>query len=347
MTRRRASLLIVQSLIGLGLLAVWALAVDLSEVGRTLAQARWPIVIAAAMISVCSSFVRAARWRLILSPVARVPLREIWLITLVSSLVNFVIPVRSGELARAVLLKQRSRAPMSASLPTVAIDRSFDLLAVLLLGALGAAIGIRLDTRLTAVLVLGFVLMLGFATMVILTIASGDKAARLAGRLIPARLGTPLRERLLGVVDGVIAGFTAIGRRPADIFRLLILSLAAALLDAAMFYCLFFSLGAILPPSVVITGYAIYVLTFIIPGAPGYVGSAEAFGSLVFGSLGVAPALAASTIVLGHALNALFLAITGGLSIWLLGLKPSETVRSLSGARIDEPGLETESVIGP
>jgi len=347
LTRRRASLLIVQSLIGLGLLAVWALAVDLSDVWQTLAQARWPIVIAAAMISVCSSFVRAARWRLILRPVARVPLWEIWLITLVSSLVNFVIPVRSGELARAVLLKQRRRVPMSASLPTVAIDRSFDLLAVLLLGALGAAIGIRLDPRLTMVLALGGVLMLVFAALVIVAIASGDWAVRLAERLFPPQLGVALRERSLGVLKGVIAGFTAIGRRPADIFRLLMLSLAASLLDAAMFYCLFFSLGAILPPSVVITGYAVYVLTFIIPGAPGYIGSAEAFGSLVFGSLGVAPALAASTIVLGHALNALFLAITGGLSIWLLGLKPSETVRSLSSAKIEEPGLETENVIGP
>jgi len=162
LTRRRASLLIVQSLIGLGLLAVWALAVDLSDVWQTLAQARWPIVIAAAMISVCSSFVRAARWRLILRPVARVPLWEIWLITLVSSLVNFVIPVRSGELARAVLLKQRRRVPMSASLPTVAIDRSFDLLAVLLLGALGAAIGIRLDPRRTVVFTCGPEIMMRF-----------------------------------------------------------------------------------------------------------------------------------------------------------------------------------------
>ena len=54
----------------------------------------------------------------------------------------------------------------------------------------------------------------------------------------------------------------------------------------------------------------------------------EAFGSLVFSALGVGRELAASTVVLYHALNAVTLGIVGGLAMWALGLRPSTAVRS-------------------
>lgn len=330
MTSRRKGLLIAQTLLGLGLLGAWLWAVDLAEVGRTLGQARWGLVLLAGGLSVSSSAVRSVRWRTVLRPVARVPLLDLWLISMASSLVNFVIPIRSGEVARGLLLKQRHKVSIAASLPTVAVDRSFDLLAVLVLGASGAVLGIRLDARLSAVLLAGGALMLAFAAFVGLAIWSRQRALALAERLLPKQLGARLRQRLLGVLESLMAGFTAIGRRPADLAPLLGLSLGAALIDAAMFYCLFVSLGALLPPSVVLTGYALFVVTFLIPGAPGFVGSYEAFGSLVFGGLGVRAELAASAVVLGHALNALMLGITGGAAMWALGLRPAAAVRAFA-----------------
>jgi uncharacterized membrane protein YbhN (UPF0104 family) len=90
---------------------------------------------------------------------------------------------------------------------------------------------------------------------------------------------------------------------------------------------LFQSLGANVPYAIVITGYALFALTFLVPGAPGYIGSMEAFGSLVFSALGVGVELAASAVVLFHALNALMLGVVGGLSMWVLGLRPISAVR--------------------
>jgi uncharacterized protein (TIRG00374 family) len=321
-------LLILQSLLGVGLLAAWAWAVDLRAVGRTLSSAMWQFVALVIILSFASTLVRAVRWRLILRPVARVSLHEIWFISLASSLINFVIPLRTGEVARSLLLKQRHQVPISVGLSTVAVDRSLDLMAVLLEGVLGALIGIHLDSRMTAVLILGSGLLLGFAAAVLVALVSGERAIARLERLMPRFLGDRLRERVVGISRGLVAGFAAIGRRPSDILAVLLLSLISALIDAAGFYFLFVSLGTIVAPAVVMTGYALYVLTFLIPGAPGYVGSAEAFGSLVFGSLGVGSALAASTIVLAHALNAVVLAVGGGISIWGLGLRPGEAVRS-------------------
>jgi uncharacterized protein (TIRG00374 family) len=325
---RRTGLLIIQSLLGLGLLAAWAWAVDLREVGRTLSQARWTLIFLAAALTLCSTVVRAVRWRIVLRSVALVPLVDLWLISVASSLVNFVIPVRSGEVARGLLLKQRHKVSIAASLPTVAVDRSFDLLAVLMLVAAGALIGVHLEGRLSALLLAGGIVLIAFAVFLVMAIWARSHLMKIAGRLMPRFLGASLRERLLGILEGLITGFTTIGRRPQDLASLLGLSIVAALIDASMFYCLFVGTGALLPLPVVVTGYSLFVVTFLVPGAPGYVGSYEAFGSLIFSALGVATDLAASTVLLSHALNVVMVAITGGVAMGALGLRPAQAVRS-------------------
>lgn len=325
---RRAGWIAAQTLLGLGLLVGWALIVDLREVGRQLAGARVPVVVAAALVSLVTPFLRAARWRLVLRPLARVPLVDLWLISLASSLVGFVVPIRSGELARGLFLKQRRGVSIAASLPTVAVDRSLDMLAVVLLGAAGALTGLTLEGPLRTVLFAGLGIFLAFAAFVALAIASRQRFMTLAERLLPRRLGESLRRGLLGLLERFLAGFASLSRRPIDLVPLLLLSLAAAVIDAGVFYLVFASLGARLPFMVVLTGYALFVVTFIVPGAPGYVGSMEAFGSLIFGTLGAGQALAASMIVLFHALNTLVLGISGAAAMWALGFSPAAALRS-------------------
>jgi uncharacterized protein (TIRG00374 family) len=336
-------LLILQSLLGLALLAAWAWAVDLREVGRTLSQARWILILLAAAIGLSGSLVRSVRWRMVLRPLTLVPLLDLWLISMASSLVNFVIPVRSGEVARGLLLKQRHTVSFAASLPTVAVDRSFDLLAVLMLVAVGALLGVRLEGELSAVLVVGGIVLLAFALFVILAIWARSSLMSVAERLMPRFLGPSLRQRLLGILEGLITGFTTIGRRPKDLVSLLGLSMAAALIDASMFYCLFVSLGAVLPPAIVFTGYSLFVVTFLVPGAPGYVGSFEAFGSLIFSALGAGQTLAASVVVLFHALNALILGLSGSAAMWALGFSPAAALRSSATASEPDQARPVES----
>jgi hypothetical protein len=325
---RRAGLLIAQTLLGLALLVAWLYLVDLGEVGRTLSQARWHLVLLAAVIGLSSGVLRAQRWRIVLRPIAHVPLIDLWLINMASSLVNFIIPLRTGEIARSLLLKQRHRVSIAASLPTIAVDRSFDLVAILILGTVGALSGITVGGRLAAVLLAAGVLFLAFVLFVILAILSGERLLAFFVRLLPSRLSSHVRERILGLLEKFLAGFTAVGRRPKALAPMLAISILSAVLDGTLYYFLFASLGSIQPPAIVLTGYSLFTLTFLVPGGPGYIGSMEAFGSLVFSALGVGRELAASTVVLFHALNAVMLGIIGGLAMWTLGLRPSTAVRS-------------------
>ena len=321
-----------QTLLGLALLGAWLWFVDLSAVGLVLSQANWVLVLVAAGFGFASTLIRVARWRLVLRPVARVPLLDLWLISLASSLVNFILPIRSGEVAKSLFLKQRHNISIAASLPTVAVDRSFDMLAVLTIGAVGILTGLRIQTSLTVVFVIGAGLFFGFATFVILAIFWQERLMRVAEWAVPRFIGKNLRNRLLGILSGILKGFTTIGRQPRSLMALITMSYIAALLDAGLFFLLFLSVGNPVPPIVALTGYAIFAITFLVPGGPGYIGSMEAFGSLVFGgALGVPQAAAASVVLIFHALNALILGIFGGVAFWALGIRPTLSFGSAEG----------------
>ena len=341
--RRREWIIAGQTLLGVALLVAWMRVVDLSVVAETIRQARWLHVLAAAGLGLLSTVVRSQRWRIILRPIATVPRLDVWLISQASGLINFVVPIRSGEIARSLFLKQRDSVPISASLPTVVVDRSFDLLALLVIGAIGVLSGLRLQGSLSIILAMAAGLFVGFGTFVVLAIFWQERLMRVAEWAVPRFAGENLRNRLLGILKGIMIGFTAIGRQPRSLIPIIGLTFIAALLDAGVFYLLFVSVGNPVPPMVALTGYALFALTFIVPGAPGYIGSMEAFGSLVFGgALGIPQAASASVVLIFHALSALILGIFGGIAIWALGVRPSLAFRSTADEMDDiKPAVST------
>jgi uncharacterized protein (TIRG00374 family) len=328
MTVRRAGLLIAQTLLGAILLAAWLWVVDLEAIGRILGQARWPLGVLAAAFWIGSGAIRALRWRTVLRPIAWVPFLDLWLISLAANLVNFVVPLRTGEVARSLFLRQRHRVPFAASLPTVAVDRAFDLAAVLALGAAGALLGVRLDGRLSLVILAGGVLLLGFVAFVGLTIRGRPGLLTVLAHILPRRLGDSLRGRIVETGEAFLRGFSAAAQRPRDLALMVLLSLVAVIVDATGLYLLFLSLGSPATFTVIVTGFALLTLTYLIPGAPGYIGSTEAFGSLIFTSLGIETELAASAALLNHALTSVAIVSLGGIALWTLGLRPASTLRS-------------------
>ena len=138
--RRRIALLLLQSFLGLGLLIARVRLVDLSSVAGRLAAMQWPFVVVALGLGLLAYLARTARWRLLLRPIARLPLGDIIPIVFASTLINFLLPLRTGELARSLLLKQRRGVTVAGSLATVAVDRAFDLAIVLALAAVGAVL---------------------------------------------------------------------------------------------------------------------------------------------------------------------------------------------------------------
>ncbi len=83
---------------------------------------------------VMATFVlRVLRWRLILKGAADIEFPQAYHPLIIGFMVNCLLPGRLGEIARPVLLRQRSRVPVATGLATVVAERMFDIVFLLVL----------------------------------------------------------------------------------------------------------------------------------------------------------------------------------------------------------------------
>src|ERR671923_2326770 len=95
--------------------------------------------------------VRAMRWRCLLKP-CEVSIPRAAAIYQVATFLNWLLPVRGGELAKSLLLRRSNGIPVSRSLATVSMDKAMDLLPAVALIVVLPFTGLRLSGSLWALL---------------------------------------------------------------------------------------------------------------------------------------------------------------------------------------------------
>ena len=130
------------------------------------------------------------------------------------------------------------------------------------------------------------------------------------------------------VTSFILDSFSILDRHPKDLALMVIITVLAYIADALVWYFTFLSLGASLPFLKMYLGQMLSALTYLIPAAPGYVGSAEASGLLILsGIFNIDPNLASAMIVLFHISAAIFILIFGLISIFSLKINLGEILK--------------------
>ncbi|MDX2194280.1 MAG: lysylphosphatidylglycerol synthase transmembrane domain-containing protein [Gemmatimonadales bacterium] len=263
------------------LLLWWSLrGVDLGAVRARIGEAR-PLPLAAAVLLATLMFpLRALRWRLLLdAPGPRpLPFGPAWHATAVGFMANNLLPLRAGEVARALVVSRLAGPPVATALASLAVERLLDGLTLVLcfgLGLVAARLpagssvgGVPLD-RLTSG---AGALALGALVAGLVVARMPDAFARLVRRLVPA---PALAERLVALATAVQAGLGAL-RTPGRLALAGAASLAVwgagilSFLVAARAFGIPLDLaGAAVLQGIVAIGVAV-------PSSPGYVGAFEA-----------------------------------------------------------------------
>ena len=126
-------------LVGLGVagLSFWLLVrdVDWAGVQEAIGSAEYGWVIAAGLVIVATMFTRGRRWQALLwqSPVG---FRPVVTALLVGQVVNMALPMRSGDVVRAVWIGPEQRTGPVKALGSIAVEKVWDLLALLVCGVL-------------------------------------------------------------------------------------------------------------------------------------------------------------------------------------------------------------------
>jgi uncharacterized protein (TIRG00374 family) len=319
-------------LIGVGLLFLVSRFIDLQQTLLLLqTHLATPQGIALALLAgiayLTGHSLRGVRWKLFLNPIGRVStLRAIELYQ-VAIFLNFLLPIRAGEAAKSLALKRIANIPISKSLPTVAMDKSLDLVPALVIMALVPFLGMRMDLQLW--LVLGLVSGILLCLIIFLALAAWKRPRAIALLqkclgVLPRAIGVRIEGFATGFVDALLAGAS----RPAVFVPALLLTGLAVLCDGLFAMLAFWTVGFPISFGTALFGYAVYNLFYILPTPPGQVGSNEAVGLLVFGGLLHLPGNNVTAMyVFSHPWAALMMTAVGLACLAALGLTISSATR--------------------
>lgn len=276
------------------------------EIWHLLGQARLPLLVLAVGLLAADYLVRCLRWWLIMRQSdARASFRDCAMVLLAGFGLNNVLPLRAGDVLRAAAFTAHLRASVSYLAGTLVLERALDLFSLLAVCMLVTLIsratfplaGMRLLVALTGLALT--------ALMVALLLAERVQALTL--RLIAVTVRAPHRKaRLERLTASLLRVFTACS--PAAGARLVLLSLVAWGLEAALFVSVSQALGLRLPLEVPLLAFVAANFCTLIPSAPGYLGTFHAAAISVLVAASVPRNSAAAFALLAHA--ALWLPVT-------------------------------------
>ena len=243
-------------------------------------------------------FVRIVRWWVMLRALEPdVRLAACVRPFLISLAINNTMPLRAGDVARAVAFRKALRSPVMRVVGSLVIERVLDLFVLLTLFFVGLlALGHDAIPRafvMTAV-ALGIATLAGLLVLVVAPGRLGAIVERIASS--PSAAARPWMPRAREAAQHLFATFALI-QSPARALGLLGLSLLAWLLEGAMYACVAWSLHANASPIAPWFAAATGTLATLIPSSPGYVGTFDYFAMLGMTAFGT-PRVAATAFAM-------------------------------------------------
>ena len=279
-----------------------------------------PLFILVVVVSVLASLVtRAARWQVFFLPDLKVPFPPLLETLSISYMASTFLPLRAGELVRAVFLGQRASISVPRVVGTILIEKLFDFLAVGVLIVLFVPRAPQLpDAVRAAALSVAGVIVIGFGSVMMLAVFR-EPSLRVIGIFesllpAPARRWLPLQRAARQFAEGTdslryprlwgpLLGWTAVTW---------ILSLASVA-------------GGIAALGVSPTAEQVLLVSILtsagqaVPSSPGYVGVYHLASKTALTTLGVDPTTAVAIALVTHAFSYGSLVIAGLVALWTGG----------------------------
>lgn len=291
----------------------WAMrGVEWALVWPALRAADWALLALVFVLTpVINVGVRAVRWRILLSPVVRLPVSSCASATAVGLMANNVLPARIGEFVRAYALAKREQIPTATAFGSLFLERMFDGFALVgILYALRWVVDLPPWANTTAVV--GFWIFVGFAAFQAVLVAWPRKVIGAAQWVRRRIFGGRFEEAIEGALATFVEGLQLL-KRPSLIAISALLGFAQWALVALLFLVgmAAFGLarqagfeGALFTTSITAFGVAA-------PSSPGFVGTFQAFVVQSLEAFDVDRTIAFSYSLGYHAVNYLSVTIVG------------------------------------
>jgi len=286
--------------------------------------------------------VRSLRWRYFLRPY-KMSVRDAILIYLVSIFINWLLPIRGGEIVKAFLARKQSGIPVREALPTVAMDKLMDLLPSLVLLVILPFMPFQIGGVLWGLLLLVAGVFLLAIVFLVVCVWKRDLALALLNRvftLFPASI----RRKVEPFTEDFVDALLRLAAQPRLLMIAAGYTAVAVSFDALFAWLAFLTIGALVPFAVILFGYTLYNLAYMLPTPPGQIGSNEVIGLLVFsGIFGISRTSVAAMFVFSHPWTALLMIVAGLVSLSLLNVGLSSLLSLKQKSANDETSRDTDT----
>ena len=320
--------ILINTLVGVILILVWLRFVSIEDILNRLSKVDLLTLIPVFLFLFLSPVLRAIRLKILLSKHKLISLRDMVFLNGVATMLNFFIPIRGGEIAKGVYLSHVYGLQMAKSIIWIFIDRFLDFLVVLIcVGVLFFIVPTSLS--ITFIIIINIILLVLISLTYTLIFQTGlsKKLFNFLIYLLPINSIKIYFERYFNFL---LECLSILKRKPEDLGILFFVTILAYLADAGVWYFTFISIDTPQNFISMLFGQMVSALTYLIPAAPGYIGSAEASGLLVLsGILRIDPNIASAMTVLFHINTVIFVAIFGVLSIYFLKIDLGEILNRI------------------
>ncbi len=285
--------------------------VDLSQVWLAMKEANYWYLLPNLFFTFAGMWLRAIRWKVMLDPIGKIPLPKVYASTMIGFMANNVLPFRLGEFVRPYSIGATGKISRSAAMATIALERVFDMFALL---AFLVMVLILLPS-LTSVDWLDNVGYLGLGvSLLLLAILAALKRWPERSRKVVERVLTlfPKKVAYLGaeIFGKFVTGLSVMGSG-AGVLYLSFLSLLVWALSAFNSYFMLLAFDLHLGPLAWFTWLVVVSLGIMLPAAPGFIGTYQAFTVVSLALFGVSKELALAVSVVTHAMQFLPITLAG------------------------------------
>jgi uncharacterized membrane protein YbhN (UPF0104 family) len=303
---------------------------DAAQLGHALRRVHlgWLLLAQALLWAAC--FARVQRWSYVVRAVQPASFRSLLSATQIGLLVNFAVPARLGEVARAFVLSRLVRLPVARAMGMVALDRVNDvvgLLAVVGVAAAAVASNARVEipagafgnrdawvvsSELVRPAAVGLALLVGAALAgLVFLYQQQDRVIRWV-HVALGRLSAPLAERTERILTGFAEGLHVFRSR-SDLGRSLLWSLGTWGADVASLAATLVAFDVAFPWHAPFLMLALIGVAVAVPVTPGVVGQFHlpAVAGLLLAAPSVAPAEAKAVAIVDHLATLVPIAVLG------------------------------------
>ena len=306
--------------------------IDWSSLGVAFSEAKYIYIFPTIIIMFATIYIRTIRWEVLISPVKKVSVLNLFSVNMIGFMANNVLPARLGEFIRPVMVARKEKIGVSASFATVAIERVFDILGIIVIASLLFCFLPSDTSQNTNSLVVihqlkkwsAIMAFLGICAIAILFLLSlyPQKAGAVFEKLLFV-FPHNLRDKLVNLLHSFISGLQVFDHK-TKLLWVGMLSIVIWLLNAASIYvlCYSFDIGLSYAGSCFVT--VCLALAVALPQAPGFIGVFHIATQKSLDVFGIGLSSAQSFAILLWAVSFIPVTVAGLLFLWREGISFGE-----------------------